>query len=28
VTLYLETLVSQDPETWGALRETGAIGPV
>jgi hypothetical protein len=26
VTLYLETLVSQDPETWGALRETGAIG--
>jgi hypothetical protein len=28
VTLYLETLVSQDPETWGALRESGAIGPV
>jgi hypothetical protein len=28
VTLYLETLVSQDPETWGALREEGAIGPV
>ena len=26
VTLYLETLVSQDPETWGALREEGAIG--
>jgi len=26
VTLYLETLVSQDPETWGALGEAGAIG--
>src|SRR5437899_3031660 len=28
VTLYLETLVTQDPETWGALRETGAAGAV
>jgi hypothetical protein len=26
VTLYLETLVSQDPDTWGALREAAAIG--
>ena len=26
MTLYLETLVSRDPDTWGALREAAAIG--
>jgi hypothetical protein len=26
VTLYMQTLVCQDPETWGALRETDALG--
>jgi hypothetical protein len=28
VSLYLQTLVCQDPETWGALRETDAVGLV
>jgi hypothetical protein len=27
VSLYLQTLVCQDPETWGALRESVAIEP-
>ena len=27
VSLYLQTLVCQDPETWGALQDTGAIEP-
>ena len=27
VSLYLQTLVCQDPETWGALRETLEASP-
>jgi len=25
VSLYLQTLVCQDPETWGALRQAASI---
>lgn len=28
VSLYLQTLVCQDPETWGALKDTAVADPV